>query len=172
MCFGLYLHLFTDAKVFWSGYIAMMLFYALVFFFGTYIAEKKRGDKDLMLAGRGLPLGIAIFTMSATWVGGGYINGAAEYTYNAGLVWVQAPWGYAMSLIIGGLFFARKMRRYEFTTMLDPLEKRYGKKMAALFFLPALSGEIFWTAAILGTRKLSIIVTNEICLPVTRSYSV
>ena len=149
ICFGLYLHLFTDAKVFWSGYIAMMLFYALVFFFGTYIAEKKRGDKDLMLAGRGLPLGVAIFTMSATWVGGGYINGTAEYAYNAGLVWVQAPWGYAMSLVIGGLFFARKMRRYKFKTMLDPLAQRFGKRMGAVLFIPALTGEIFWTAAIL-----------------------
>ena len=41
------------------------------------------------------------------------------------------------------------MRRYEFKTMLDPLEQRFGKKMAAVLFLPALTGEIFWTAAIL-----------------------
>jgi len=41
------------------------------------------------------------------------------------------------------------MRRYEFKTMLDPLEQRFGKKMAAVLFLPALSGEIFWSAAIL-----------------------
>jgi len=59
--------------------------------------------------------------MSATWVGGGYINGTAEFTATDGygLMWVQAPWGYAMSLIIGGLFFARTMRRYEFKTMLE-----------------------------------------------------
>jgi len=147
--FGLYLHLFTEAKVFWPGYLAMMIFYALVFFFGTYIAEKKRGGKDLMLGGRGLPIGIAIFTMSATWVGGGYINGTAQYAFSDGLVWVQAPWGYALSLVIGGLFFARKMRRYEFKTMLDPLAQRFGKRMGAVLFLPALTGEIFWTAAIL-----------------------
>ena len=33
--------------------------------------------------------------------------------------------------------------------MLDPLEQRYGKRMTALLFLPALSGELFWSAAIL-----------------------
>jgi len=54
-----------------------------------------------------------------------------------------------MSLVIGGLLFARKMRRMQFKTMLDPLGQRFGKRMAALFFLPALTGEIFWTAAIL-----------------------
>ena len=43
---------------------------------------------------------------SATWVGGGYINGTAEALYNPelGLIWAQAPWGYALSLVIGELF--------------------------------------------------------------------
>ncbi|MEM6697683.1 MAG: sodium:solute symporter family protein [Bacteroidota bacterium] len=149
IAFGLYLHFLTEAEVFWSGYLAMMIFYVLVFFFGTYLAAKKKGNQDLMTAGRGLPLGIAIFTMSATWVGGGYINGTAQYAFSDGLVWVQAPWGYALSLVIGGLFFARKMRRYKFKTMLDPLAQRFGKRMGAVLFLPALTGEIFWTAAIL-----------------------
>lgn len=37
----------------------------------------------------------------ATWVGGGYINGTAEAIYTSGLVWCQAPFGYAMSLVFG-----------------------------------------------------------------------
>lgn len=47
---------------------------------------------------------IAVIAVSiATWVGGGYINGTAEVVYNKdlGLVWAQAPWGYALSLVIG-----------------------------------------------------------------------
>ncbi|MEM8907732.1 MAG: sodium:solute symporter family protein, partial [Bacteroidota bacterium] len=120
-----------------------------IFFFGTYVAQQRSGSGDMLLAGRNLPIGIAIFTMSATWIGGGFINGTAEYTAASGLVWVQAPWGYALSLIVGGLFFARKMRRYQFKTMLDPLHQRFGKRLTALLFLPALSGELFWSAAIL-----------------------
>lgn len=151
---GLYIYFFTENEVFWGGFISMLFFYGLVFFIGSYIAAQKGEDKsteeEVMLAGRSIPLWIAIFTMSATWVGGGYINGAAEATYSSGLVWVQAPWGYALSLIIGGLFFAKKMRHYQFRTMLDPLAQRFGEKTAALFFLPALTGEIFWTAAILS----------------------
>jgi high affinity choline transporter 7 len=150
---GLYLFFFTETNIFWPGFISMLFFYGLIFFVGSYIAAQKSDLQDetsVMLAGRSIPLWIAVFTMSATWVGGGYINGTAEATYNSGLVWVQAPWGYALSLIIGGLFFAKKMRRYQFKTMLDPLAQRYGTKTAALFFLPALSGEVFWTAAILS----------------------
>ena len=41
------------------------------------------------------------------------------------------------------------MRRHGFTTLLDPFEQRFGKKSAALLYLPALTGEVFWTAAIL-----------------------
>ena len=38
----------------------------------------------------------------ATWVGGGYINGTTEVVaVNGGLVWCQAPIGYALSLVIG-----------------------------------------------------------------------
>ncbi len=148
---GAYLYFQTEADVFWSGYFAMLVFYGLIFYYGTWAANKRKYDNptDVLLAGRSLPLGIAVFTMSATWVGGGYINGTAEFTASSGLLWVQAPWGYALSLVVGGLFFARKMRRYEFKTMLDPLGQRYGKKVAALFFLPALTGELFWTSAIL-----------------------
>ncbi len=148
---GLYLYAFTEETVNWPSFFSMMVFYTLIFLTGAYAATLRESEdtQGFLLAGRQLPLWVAVFTMSATWIDGGYINGTAEYAASSGMVWVQAPWGYALSLIIGGLFFARRMRRYRFQTMLDPLEQRYGKRMAALLFLPALAGETFWTAAIL-----------------------
>ena len=46
---------------------------------------------------------VTLFVSIATWVGGGYINGTAEVLYDKdqGLVWAQAPWGYALSLGLG-----------------------------------------------------------------------
>ena len=134
--------------------ISIAVFYALILGVGLWAARRgeRGGDAaDLILAGRSLPLWVSLITMTATWVGGGYINGTAEAVYDPtrGLLWAQAPWGYALSLVLGGLFFARTMRRLNFTTMLDPFERRYGSRVAALLFLPALVGEIFWTAAIL-----------------------
>ncbi|MEO0779754.1 MAG: sodium:solute symporter, partial [Bacteroidota bacterium] len=66
---GLGLYFFTDYEVLWSGFVTMMIFYALIFFAGTYVAQRNKTDdaSGLMLAGRSIPLGIAIFTMSATW---------------------------------------------------------------------------------------------------------
>jgi high affinity choline transporter 7 len=41
------------------------------------------------------------------------------------------------------------MRRYAFTTLIDPFEARFGKKWAAVLFLPAIAGEVFWSAELL-----------------------
>ncbi|MFO7824144.1 MAG: sodium:solute symporter family protein [Cyclobacterium sp.] len=111
----------------------------------------------MLLAGRRMPSWIGIFTMTATWVGGGYIIGTSEAVYDStrGLVWAQAPWGYALSLILGGLFFAKKIRSFGFTTFIDVFEYKYGKKTAAVLFIPALIGEIFWSAAILAALGIT-----------------
>jgi high affinity choline transporter 7 len=148
---GLYVNVILEEDVSWAALWSIFGFYAVIFFLGALAGqkEKSKDPSEAILAGRSLPLVLSIFTMSATWVGGGYVNGTAEYTASSGLAWVQAPWGYALSLILGGLFFAGVMRKHEFTTMLDPFEERYGKELAGLFYLPALLGEIFWTAAIL-----------------------
>ena len=37
--------------------------------------------EDMMLAGRDINYFIGIFTMTATWVGGGYINGKLNVSY-------------------------------------------------------------------------------------------
>src|SRR5699024_10765787 len=109
---GGYLYFFTESNVFCPGYITMIIFYRLICFMRTYAANAKlaKNEDDVMLAERRITMWIGIFTMSASWVGGGYLNGAAEFTYDSdyGLTWVQAPWGYDLSLVFAGLLFARK----------------------------------------------------------------
>ncbi|MDR7300130.1 sodium:solute symporter family protein [Haloactinomyces albus] len=140
----------AQPQVSWPGLIAMLVFYALFYWLGAFVAARRAsGLAGTMVAGRNMPLWIGVFTMTATWVGGGYISGTTEATFSSGLAWAQAPWGYALSLLIGGLFFAKKMRRGRFTTMLDPIDIRFGKRAAGLGAIPAVLGEIFWTGAIL-----------------------
>ncbi|NXS11459.1 SC5A7 protein, partial [Neodrepanis coruscans] len=90
---------------------------------------------------------------TATWVGGGYINGTAEIVYlpSKGLLWVQAPVGFALSLVIGGFFFVNPMRSKNYITVMDPLQESYGNMMGSLLFIPSLLGEVFWFAAILAS---------------------
>lgn len=166
--------------VHWGGVIAMMVFYALTYYVGFAAAKMRGGSLERMIvADRSLPLWVGTFTMAATWIDGGYINGTAEYAYSDGLVWVQAPWCYALSLIIGGIFYAPIMRRHRYMTMLDPLEIRFGKKVAGWLYLTSLLGDLFWGAAILtalGTTfgtilgmdfKSSIILSSIITIAYT-----
>jgi high affinity choline transporter 7 len=155
----------SENEIQWKGLWMVLVFYLLIFAVGVWAGKKIEEDSpdSFLLAGRKMPLWIAMLTMAATWLGGGYINGTAEAAAESGLVWVQAPWGYGLSLIIGGVFFARKMRRYQFRTMLDPLTQRFGERATGLFFIPAVLGEIFWVAAILtalGTT-FSVIIGLE-----------
>lgn len=91
------------------GVVSIGLFYVLILGVGIWAARKKEAGNDseeeVMLAGRSIGLFVGIFTMTATWVGGGYINGTAEIIYTKGLVWCQAPFGYALSLVFGELIY-------------------------------------------------------------------
>lgn len=155
------------------GLISIIFFYVLILLVGLWAARKSKNDDDVdevMLAGRNIGLLVGIFTMTATWVGGGYINGTAEMLYSGGLWWCQAPFGYALSLFAGGILFAEKMRAEGYVTMLDPFQNKYGERMVGLLFIPALLGEVFWSAAILAAlgATLTVIITfiqyqNRIC---------
>jgi high affinity choline transporter 7 len=142
------------------GIAIISFFYFLTFIVG-FIAHKqvkrhKDPDKQFLLASRKLPLLVGLGTLTATWVGGGYISGTAESVYSQGLLWTQAPWGYALSLILGGWFFAGIMRKRGYVSLLDPFQEKYGKKIGAFLYLPALTGDIFWSASILASLGYTV----------------
>jgi high affinity choline transporter 7 len=119
---------------------------------GWVAARKARGGTaaDLLVAGRRMPLWVAALTMTATWVDGGYLLGTAEGAYKSSIqLGLQGGLCFGISLVLGGLFFAGTMRRHGFTTLIDPFESRFGSRWAAVLFLPALAGELFWSASLL-----------------------
>ncbi|CAB02847.2 High-affinity choline transporter 1 [Caenorhabditis elegans] len=164
------------------GIVAIVFFYVLILVVGIWAGRKSKSSKELeseagaateevMLAGRNIGTLVGIFTMTATWVGGAYINGTAEALYNGGLLGCQAPVGYAISLVMGGLLFAKKMREEGYITMLDPFQHKYGQRIGGLMYVPALLGETFWTAAILSAlgATLSVILGIDMNASVTLS---
>src|SRR5215212_11474625 len=126
--------------------------YAAFMVVGWVASRKARGGSaaELILAGRAMPLWMAALTMTATWVDGGYLLGTTEGAYKSSIqLGVQGGLCFGISLILGGLFFAGVMRRFGFTTLIDPLEARFGRQWAVVLFLPALAGELFWSAELL-----------------------
>ncbi|XP_013382456.1 high affinity choline transporter 1-like [Lingula anatina] len=164
------------------GLVAIVILYVVIFIIGIIAGRKaKRKGKqldseELILANRNIGPFVGIFTMTATWVGGGYINGTAEEVVKNGLVWCQAPWGYGLALAVGGLFFAKPMRESGYITMLDPFHEKYGPVMAALLYIPALIGDLLWAAAILAALGSSLTVVigldNTISIVVSAAIAV
>jgi high affinity choline transporter 7 len=131
---------------------AVVAMYAAFLAVGWLASRKvKEGTPaDLIVAGRNMPMLVAALTMTATWVDGGYLLGTAEGVYKSSIqLGVQGGLCFGVSLILGGLLFAGTMRRFGFTTLIDPFEARFGKTWAAVLFLPAIAGEVFWSAELL-----------------------
>ncbi|MBS1788908.1 MAG: sodium:solute symporter family protein [Acidobacteria bacterium] len=133
--------------------IAITAMYASFLLVGWLAARKVKDGTpaDLLVAGRSMPVWIATLTMTATWVDGGYLLGTAEGAFKSSLsLGIQGGFCFGVSLILGGLFFARRMRQLEFTTLIDAFEARFGKHWAAVLFIPAMLGEVFWSAELLA----------------------
>jgi high affinity choline transporter 7 len=162
---------------------AVIVMYGAFMAVGWAAARKVRDGTpaDLIVAGRRMPLWIAALTMTATWVDGGYLLGTAEGAYKSTIqLGIQGGLCFGISLLLGAVLFAGVMRRFGFTTLIDPFEARFGKRWAAVLFLPALAGEIFWSAELLvaiGSTfgvLLGIPLTSAILLSaaVTTAYTV
>src|SRR5687768_12343620 len=132
--------------------VTIALVYAAFLALGWLAARRDRAGTaaGFMVAGRAMPLWLATFTMTATWVDGGYLLGTAEGVYRSGLAGgLQGGVCFGISLILGGLFFARRMRALEFHTLIDPFEARFGPAWAVVLSLPAVLAEMFWSAELL-----------------------
>ncbi|XP_054066780.1 high affinity choline transporter 1-like [Rissa tridactyla] len=153
------------------GLVSLSVFFMLTLATGIWASWKSKKDQQnrnpaemAMVGGRNINVFIGLFTATATWVGGAYINGTAEIVYlpSKGLLWVQAPVGFALSLLIGGFFFVNPMRSKNYVTVMDPLQEIYGNVMGSLLFIPPLLGEVFWFAAILASLGATMRVILDI----------
>lgn len=146
------------------GLAGIIIFYTLVLALGVWAGTKQKnnGEEEVMLAGRNVGLFVGVLTLTATWVGGGYINATAEALFTTGLVWCQVPFGYSLALVVGALLFVRPMREASYVTMLDPFQHAYGNRIGGLLFLPALCGDVFWIASVLASLGASLMVILDI----------
>ncbi|XP_065817691.1 high-affinity choline transporter 1-like [Labrus bergylta] len=161
------------------GVVAMVLFYILILGTGVWAARKSRraerkshGDRTevVLLGDRNISLLVGIFTMTATWVGGGFILGVAEAVYSPkmGLIWALMPIQYSVSFIIGGLFFAKPMRDKKYVTMMDPFQIKYGRVLSGALVLPSLLVDVLWVSCTL----LGLGATMSVILDLPYDYSV
>ncbi|KAJ3600578.1 hypothetical protein NHX12_031558 [Muraenolepis orangiensis] len=150
------------------GVVVMVFFYLMVLGTGIWasfkskkVAKKTSANQIEMtlLGNRGISLVVGMFTMSATWIGGGYHTSLAEATYDSSkglqdvIILVTAN---ATAFIILGFVFTKPMRDRRFVTMLDPFHIKYGKRVGCLFTILSLIADIIWVPASLISLALYI----------------
>uniref|UniRef100_A0A0F8BTR8 High-affinity choline transporter 1 n=1 Tax=Larimichthys crocea TaxID=215358 RepID=A0A0F8BTR8_LARCR len=149
----------------------MVVFYILVLGIGIWASVKsKKMEKNTLngqievsfLANRRVSLAVGVFTMTATWVGGAFIIGVAEFVYDPtkGLIWALLPLQMSVSFVIGGLFFAKPMRDKNYTTMMDPFQRKYGKTLTGLLAVVPFISEVMWVPVTLISLATSIFTTS------------
>ncbi|KAM7002990.1 high affinity choline transporter 1-like [Tautogolabrus adspersus] len=169
------------------GLVAVVFFYIVILVIGIWASRKSKkvektcaGSKSevAMVGGRNINVLVGVFTMTATWVGGGYIMGTAEAVYSPsrGLIWALGPPAYLINFVLGGLFFAKPMRSKSYVTMLDPFQHRYGNMFTATLLLPALVSDILWVACILaalgGTMSVILGLSSALSIIISAAVSI
>ncbi|XP_037639121.1 high-affinity choline transporter 1-like isoform X1 [Sebastes umbrosus] len=170
------------------GVIAMVFFYLLVLGTGIWASFKSKREQkksaatgmDMALLGnRSINLAVGIFTMTATWVGGGFIVGTAEMVYTPSMGLTSAIVmliGYTSTLIIVGLVFAKPMRERNYMTMLDPFHAKYGKVLTAGLCLASVSLDVLWVPATLiglgGTMSVVLDLSFSVCMWISAAVAI
>ncbi|HZL93521.1 MAG TPA: sodium:solute symporter family protein, partial [Vicinamibacterales bacterium] len=123
--------------------------YLLVqFAIGMAVSRRIASESDYLVAGRRLGVGLAAFSIFATWFGAETVVGAAGSIYADGLSGGSAdPFGYGLCLVVLGLVIAAPLWRRKYTTFGDLFRERYSigvERLAVLLMVPT---SVLWAAA-------------------------
>lgn len=169
------------------GLVVMVFFYLLVLGTGIWASMKSKrlqdssqGDQTeiTLLGNRGINLVVGVFTMTATFVGGGFVVGLSEavYTPTMGLTWAVMPATAALSFIVGGLFFAKTMREKKYVTMMDPFQIKYGHTISGVLSLALLISDILWvTGTLIGlgsTMSVILDLSYTVCIWISAAVAI
>ncbi|XP_055013810.1 high-affinity choline transporter 1-like isoform X2 [Boleophthalmus pectinirostris] len=162
------------------GVIAIVVFYLLVLGTGIWASfkskteQKKSGAKEVemvVLGNRKINLAVGIFTMTATWVGGGFVVGTTEmaYTPSMGLSFTMLMlMAYFATFVICGFIFAKPMRDSKYVTMLDPFQRKYGRVLTAALTVVSVCLDLLMLAGILiclgSTLSVVLDVSYSVCI--------
>ncbi|MBL8890004.1 MAG: sodium:solute symporter family protein [Planctomycetaceae bacterium] len=111
-------------------------------------ASKKGGDsaEEFLLAGRSLPIPMAVITLLATWFGAGVMLSVTDEVAKSGIsVATMDPIGVALCLFLAGWWLARPLWNMGILTVCDFYRRRFDvvtEKLAAVILVPSYFGWI------------------------------
>ncbi|MFO7583281.1 MAG: hypothetical protein R6W69_01020, partial [Anaerolineales bacterium] len=145
----------------------LAIFVLVILYIGVRYSSKIEEGEDLVLAGRGLTMPFLIPSILSTWICAGAIMGAAGEAYLGGFQGVLwDPFGPVMMFILVGLFFATRLRRGGFTTVVDFMNSRFGNRMGSLYMIIQILSAIGWLGGQLVALGTIIYLTTGFSLTI------
>lgn len=124
--------------------IPFLIVLALSFILGVVFSKTAKKSSNYFLGDRSLNWFMLMMTFVATQVGGGFILGTAEASFEHGFFGIFYSLGQALGFLALGLGFGAKLQSLKLTTASDLFETYYGspklKKFAAALSILALTG--------------------------------
>ncbi|XP_024916992.1 high-affinity choline transporter 1-like [Cynoglossus semilaevis] len=170
------------------GVVMMVLFYLLVLGTGIWAAFKSRREQKkskankmemALLGNRSINWMVGIFTMTATWLGGGTIIATAEMVYTPSIGLIEAgimTLAFSISFVLCGLVFAKPLRELNCVTMMDPFYFKYGKVITAGLSLSSLCIDLTWfpltLTALGGTMSVILDLSYNVCIWISASVAI
>jgi Na+/proline symporter len=132
-----------------SGILLGVLAYiALQFAVAIWVSRRIKTEADYLIGGRRLGVGLAAFSVFATWFGAETVLGSAGRVYGQGLSGAQGePFAYAVGILIMGLFFAVPLWRRGLITFGDLFRDRFSPGVERLTVILLVPGSVLWAAA-------------------------
>ncbi len=131
------------------------------------IASKRAGSSssDFFLAGRSISWPLLVMTLVGTQVGGGFILGTADATFQSGIIGASYSLGLSIGMLLLGLGIASRLRKLEVNTVSDIFEKIYQapylKQWAGVLSIISLGGILMALAISLRKFLLSLSITED-----------
>jgi Na+/proline symporter len=128
--------------------IAILGYVLVQFAIGTWVSRRMASEADYILAGRRLGVGLITFSVFATYFGAEAIVASGGAVYEKGLTGALVdPVGYAVAIILVGVFFARALWSRGLTTFADLFRLRYSAGVERLVVVVLVPGSVIWAAA-------------------------
>jgi solute:Na+ symporter, SSS family len=128
--------------------IGVLVYIVIQLVIGLLVSRNIESEEDYLLAGRSLGIGLATFSIFATWFGAETCISAAGMFYEEGFSGGAIdPFGYGLCILFLGAVFAIPLWRRKLTTLIDLFRQRYGIVVERASVLLIAPTSVIWAAA-------------------------
>lgn len=129
-------------------WVVLFGFLGLQLLIGWWASRRVTSEAEYFVAGRRLGLPLVTMSMLATWFGAETCLGASGIIYEKGLSGGRAdPFGYALCLLLLGLFLAKRLSAGRYLTLGDLYRDRFGVRAERLVVFVLVPSSLTWGAA-------------------------